>query len=121
MYYLESPLRAYKIHTMGYYSATKKEILLFIITWVNLKGIMPSKISQKKTNPIWSHLIVESEKNIRKKKKTHKNVEQVGGFPVQVSKREGLKGDYYQKSKSINFSYKTNTFRECYVQTSSHS
>lgn len=56
-----------------------------------------------------------------KKKKTHKNVEQVGGFPVQVSKREGLKGDYYQKSKGINFSYKTNTFRECYVQTSSHS
>ena len=107
---------------MGYYSATKKEILLFIITWVNLKGIMPSNISRKKTNPIWSHLIVESEKNIRKKKKkTHKNVQQVGGFPGQVSKGEGLKGDYSQKSKGINFSYKTNTFRECYVQTSSRS
>ena len=24
MYYLESPLRVYKIHTMGYYSPTKK-------------------------------------------------------------------------------------------------
>ena len=50
---------------------------------------MPSKISQKKTNPIRSHLIVESEKNIREKKKPHKNVEQVGGFPVHASKGEG--------------------------------
>lgn len=80
----------------------KKEILLFIITWVNLKGIMPSKISQKKTNTICFHLIVEFEKYIREKKKPHENIEQVGGFPVHVSKGGG-KGVTITKIKGINF------------------
>ena len=35
------------IHTMEYYSAIKKkEILPFVITWVDLKGIMLSEIRQ---------------------------------------------------------------------------
>ena len=38
-------------HTMEYYSAIKKnEILPFATTWMELEGIMLSKISQRKTN-----------------------------------------------------------------------
>ena len=37
---------------MDYYSATKKEILPFVTTWMNLEGIMLSKIRQRKTNNI---------------------------------------------------------------------
>ena len=40
-------------HTMEYYSAIKKnEILPFATTWVELEGIMPSEMSQRKTNII---------------------------------------------------------------------
>ena len=38
---------------MEYYSAMrKKEILLFPTTWMDLEGIILSKISQRKTNTI---------------------------------------------------------------------
>ena len=41
------------IYTMEYYSAIKKnEILPFATTWMELKGIMLSEISQRKTNII---------------------------------------------------------------------
>ena len=41
------------IYTMEYYSAIKKdEILPFATTWMELKGIMLSKISQRKTKII---------------------------------------------------------------------
>ena len=41
------------IHTMEYYSAIKKnEILPFAATWMDLKGIMLSEISQRKTNTV---------------------------------------------------------------------
>ena len=33
------------IYTMDYYSTIKKnEILLFVITWINFEGIMPSEM-----------------------------------------------------------------------------
>ena len=36
-------------HTLEYYSAIKKnKILSLIIMWINLKGIVPSEISQAK-------------------------------------------------------------------------
>ncbi|KAF0880513.1 LORF2 protein, partial [Crocuta crocuta] len=39
------------IHTMKYYLAIKKnEILPFATMWMELEGIMLSKISQRKTN-----------------------------------------------------------------------
>ena len=39
------------IYTMEYHSAIKKnEILTFATTWIELEGIMLSKISQRKTN-----------------------------------------------------------------------
>ena len=41
-----------------YYSAIKNEILLFAITWMDLEGIMLSKISQRKTNIVY-HLYME--------------------------------------------------------------
>ena len=41
------------IDTVEYYSAIKKnEILPFATTWMDLKGIMPSEGSQRKTNKI---------------------------------------------------------------------
>ena len=41
------------IYTMEYYSAIKKnEILPFATMWMELEGIMLSKISQRKTNII---------------------------------------------------------------------
>ena len=40
-------------HAMEYYSAIKKaEILPFAATWMDWEGIMPSKISQRKTNTV---------------------------------------------------------------------
>ena len=41
------------IHSMKYYSATKKnEIMPFSATWVNMKIIILSEISQRKINII---------------------------------------------------------------------
>lgn len=41
------------IHTMEYYSASKKkEILPSATTWLELQGMMPSEISQRKTNTV---------------------------------------------------------------------
>ena len=37
----------------------EKEILLFITTWMDLKGIMLSEISQRKINSVVSHLYME--------------------------------------------------------------
>ena len=34
------------LYTMEYYSARKKEILLFVATWMDLEGIMVCEISQ---------------------------------------------------------------------------
>ena len=39
------------IYTMEYYSAVKKnEILALSTTWLDLGGIMPSEVRQRKTN-----------------------------------------------------------------------
>ena len=46
-----------------YYSAIRKnEILPFAATWMDLKGVMPSEISQRKTNTVCYHLHVKSKK-----------------------------------------------------------
>lgn len=48
-------------HMKEYYSPIKKkEILLFVITWMNLDNIMLSKISQTERN---TYLYVKSKKN----------------------------------------------------------
>ena len=49
------------------------------------EGIMPSEISQRKTNIVWYHLFVESKKynklvNITKKKQTYRSIEQTNGY-----------------------------------------
>ena len=58
---------------MEYYLATKRnEILPFAITWMGLKGITLSEISQRKT----SLLYMESKKkSIYKGNKVHRNRE----------------------------------------------
>ena len=49
------------IYTMEYYSAIKRnKIMPFAATWMQLEIIIPSEVSQKRTNTIWYHLYVES-------------------------------------------------------------
>ena len=63
-------------HTMEYYSAIKEnEIFPFAATWMDVEGIMRSKISHTKTNSVCYCSSVDSKKynklmNIRKKKQT---------------------------------------------------
>ena len=53
-------------HTMEYYSANKKnELLSFTMTWMELKYVMLSEISLRKTNTIWFHSQVEFKKQNR--------------------------------------------------------
>ena len=48
------------LYTIEYYSAIKKnEIVTFAPTWIDLKGIMLSEISQIKPNTVSYHLYVE--------------------------------------------------------------
>ena len=61
------------IYIMEYYSIIRKnEILPFAATWMDLKGVMPSEISQRKTNTVWYHLYVESKKKYNKLMNTKK-------------------------------------------------
>ena len=48
------------IHREKHYPAIRKEILPFAATWMDLKGIMLSKMSQRKTNTVRTQLYVES-------------------------------------------------------------
>ena len=51
------------IHTVEEYSAlSKKEILPFVTTWMDLEDIMLSRISQTKKDKytLWYHINVES-------------------------------------------------------------
>ena len=48
---------------MEYYSAIRKEdILPFVTTWIDLKHIMLSEISQRKTSTVEYHLFMGSKK-----------------------------------------------------------
>ena len=62
-------------------SHKKNEILPFATTWMNLKDIMLSEVSQQKTNTIY-HLYVEFIQlaNITKKKQTHRERERTNGY-----------------------------------------
>ena len=54
------------IYTMEYYSAIKeKEIMPFAATWMDLEIVILNEISQSKTNIIWYHVYVESEKGYK--------------------------------------------------------
>ena len=59
----------YIIYSIEYSSAIKKsETMPFAATWVELDIIIPSEVSQTKTNIIWYHLYMES---FQKKDNTH--------------------------------------------------
>ena len=73
---------------LEYYSVTEdNEILPFTTTWMDLVGIMPSNISQRKTSTILFHLCMEYKKikmkkkwpNITKQKQIYRFREQTGG------------------------------------------
>ena len=51
------------IYTMEYYSAIKSEVIWPATTWMDLEIIILSEVRQRKTNIIWYHLCVESNKN----------------------------------------------------------
>ena len=46
---------------MKYYSI-KNEIMPFAATWMDLKSIILSEVSQIKTNIIWHHIYIESKR-----------------------------------------------------------
>ena len=55
----EEWIKMWYIYSIEYYSAiTKNEILSFVTTWIDLEGIMLSKISQTKTDTVCYHLYV---------------------------------------------------------------
>ena len=71
----------------------KNELLSFSTTWVDLEGIMQSKIRQRKTNIQCYHLDLESKRkkkveNITKQKQTHRNGEQTSGYQWEAGRRE---------------------------------
>ena len=80
------------IYTLEYYLAIKKnEIMPFAATWMDLKIILQSEISQTKTNIIQYHVYVESKTMIQmnlftKEKQTHKHKNKVS---VTKGEREG--------------------------------
>ena len=48
-----------------YTTAIKKNVILsFVTKWMDLKDVMPSEVSQRKTNTVCYHLYVESIKQI---------------------------------------------------------
>ena len=49
------------VYAVEYNSVMKNEILPFAAIWIHLKSIIPSEVSQIKTNT-WYHLYVESKK-----------------------------------------------------------
>ena len=62
------------LYVMEYYSATrKKEILLFVTTWMDLEGSMLSETSQTEKNMCTAsyHLYMKS----KIKNQTHQNIE----------------------------------------------
>ena len=88
---------------MEYYSIIRKnEILPFAATWMDLKGVMPSEISQRKTNTVWYHLYVESKKKIqqineyKKRKQTHRYREQTRSY-----QEEEERGDRKYRGREI--------------------
>ena len=52
---------------MEYYSAMKKNEMLFAATWIDLEIILLSEICQRKTNVKWYNLYVESKKWYKQK------------------------------------------------------
>ena len=79
-------------------SHKKNEILPFATTWMNLKDIMLSEISQQKTNIIY-HLYVETLQlaNITKKKQTHRQTEHANGY----QRGEEAGEEWYRKRKEV--------------------
>ena len=74
------------IYTMEYYPAIKmNEIMPFAVTWIDIEMIILSEVIQRKTNIIWYHLSVESEKMIQmnlitKEKQTNRLKKQTYGY-----------------------------------------
>ena len=71
--------------TMEYYSAMKRnEIMPFAATWMDLKIIILSEVSQTKTNIIWGHSYVES--NFLKKRTKRNELIYKTETDLQISK-----------------------------------
>ena len=74
---MEGGINKNLIHTIEYYSATKKsEIMPRAATWMDLGMIVLSEVSQRQTNIVWYLLYVESLKTTQvnlfpKQKQTH--------------------------------------------------
>ena len=91
---------------MKYYSIIKKkEYLPFAATWMDLDGVTLSEISQTKTNTVWYHLYVESNKYNKLMNITKENIE--NKLMVTNGEREGRRGSIGVEDQEVQtFMYK---------------
>lgn len=83
------------VHTLEYYSATKKnEILPFATTRKDLQGIVLSEMWQRKRNTVWPHLYVESKTN-----KLSSQIQRTDWWLPEVGGRGGRNGWRGSKAK----------------------
>ena len=76
----------------------KKEILQFVMIWMNFDSVMLDEISQRKISTVWSHLCVDSKQT----KKTTQLIEQIGGCQNQgMEVGEGSEGSQRYKHPVI--------------------
>lgn len=75
---------------MECYLAMKRNEILPFVTWMNIEGIMPSELSQKKTITIWFPLYAESKK--LKRRNTQRTQKQIHKYRKMVIAREEVVG-----------------------------
>ena len=100
---------------LEYSAIKKKEILLFVKTWMDLEGIMLSEISQTKTNTVWFRLYVESNTTTWQQNQTHRKRDQLCGYQRQGV---GRGGTGYQEVQTSSF--KIRNYWGCNVQHDDH-
>ena len=91
--------KVWYIDTVEYYSAIKNETLPFVNTWMDLKGIMLSGISQRKTNTLSSHLYVDSKRTPRQTSGQDGGVGRHASFP--------------HATRELQLNLKTNNTQNC--------
>ena len=85
-------VKVLQVFLMYWLWTNHKEILLFVITWMNLERIMLYEVSPRKTNAPWPHLNVESNNNHEEQNINTENRLVVSRRGVWVSSQHGWSG-----------------------------
>ena len=87
-----------QIHTVEYYSSIEKnEISLFATTWIDLKGIMLSEVSQRQIPNALTYMW-----NLKDKNKNLIEIDQIGG--CQMCRAEGRVGKMSEEGQKAQIS-----------------